>query len=42
MDNKVCIFCVIFNQFLVHSRSEKTNLARGGWGDGTGCFFISQ
>ena len=30
MDNKVCIFCVIFNQFLVHSRSEKTNLARGG------------
>lgn len=30
MENELCIFCVIFNQFLAHSRSEKINLVRGG------------
>ena len=42
MDNKLCIFCVIFNEFLAHSRSENINLVRGRWGDDTGWFFISQ
>ena len=30
MENELCIFCVIFNKFLAHSRSEKINLVRGG------------